>query len=71
MKLGTASAYCDLSASAFLGEVAAARLPAPVLLGKRDHWDRLALDAALNAIAGHEGEPDYRRKLRGRYGQAA
>lgn len=52
MKADTAAAYCDLSRSAFLGEVAAGRLPSPVNLGGRDHWFRPALDKALAAIAG-------------------
>lgn len=52
MKRATAAAYCDLSESAFIGEVAAGRLPAPVDFGGRDHWFRPALDKALAAIAG-------------------
>ena len=52
MKVDTASQYCDLSRSAFLGEVAAGRLPSAVNLGGRDHWFRPALDKSLAAIAG-------------------
>ena len=52
MKRTTAAAYCDLSESAFTGEVAAGRLPSPVTLGGREHWFRPALDRALEAIAG-------------------
>lgn len=52
MKRSTAAAYCDLSESAFIGEVAAGRLPSPVNLGGRDHWFRPALDASLERIAG-------------------
>ena len=52
MKTETAAQYCDLSRSAFVGEVAAGRLPSPVNLGGRDHWFRPALDYALERIAG-------------------
>lgn len=52
MKVDTAAQYCDLSRAAFVGEVAAGRLPSPVNLGGRDHWFRPALDKALAAIAG-------------------
>jgi hypothetical protein len=54
MKRATAAAYCDLSESAFVGEVAAGRLPSPVNLGGRDHWFRPSLDKALAYIAGDE-----------------
>lgn len=67
MKAETASAYCDLSRSAFLGEVAAGRLPSPVNLGGRDHWFRPALDKALAIIAGEAEMPDYRKELQRRY----
>ena len=52
MRQSTAAQYCDLSVSAFAGEVASGRLPSPVNLGGRDHWFRPALDAALARIAG-------------------
>jgi hypothetical protein len=52
MRQATAAQYCDLSPSAFVGEVAAGRLPQPVDLGGRDHWFRPALDRALAYIAG-------------------
>lgn len=55
MKADTAAQYCDLSRSAFLGEVAAGRLPSAVNLGGRDHWFRPALDKALAIIAGEAG----------------
>jgi predicted DNA-binding transcriptional regulator AlpA len=44
MKADTAAQYCDLSRAAFIGEVAAGRLPSPVNLGGREHWFRPALD---------------------------
>ena len=73
MKRATAASYCDLSVSAFEGEVTAGRLPQPVKLGGRDHWCRNALDKALDRITGNaqDNEPDYRRKHREKYGQEA
>lgn len=71
MKRKTAAEYCDLSESAFEREVLRGTLPCAITLGSRDHWDRQALDAALNVLAGVEAEPDYRRKLRERYDDAA
>ena len=68
MKLATAARYCDLSASAFLGEVGSGRLPCPVLLGKRDHWDRLALDRALAILTGEEALPEWEQEFQRRYG---
>jgi hypothetical protein len=68
MKRATAAAYCDLSESAFTGEVAAGRLPSPVNLGGRDHWFRPSLDNALAAIAG-DTVADYEKEFWG--GQAA
>jgi hypothetical protein len=71
MKTDTAARYCDLSRSAFLGEVARGRLPTPVTLGGKDHWHRPALDNALAIIAGQADIPTHRRRLMERYGQAA
>ncbi len=68
MKLVTAARYCDLSAPAFLGEVASGRLPSPVELGKRDHWDRLALDKALAILSGEEALPEGEQEFQRRYG---
>lgn len=72
MKRKTAAEYVDLSEAAFEREVLAGKLPQPILLGGRDHWYREALDRALAHLAGsNEKMPDYRRKLKERYGQAA
>lgn len=68
MKADTAAQYCDLSRSAFLGEVAKARLPSPINLGGRDHWFRPAIDKALAILAGEADVPDYRKELQERYG---
>lgn len=69
MKRKTAALYCDLSEGAFIGEVAAGRLPQPVTLGQRPHWMKPALDAALSRIAGEQGD-DYEAEFWNR-GQAA
>jgi hypothetical protein len=71
MKRKTAAEYCDLSEPAFEREVHEGRLPIGVKVGGREHWDKLALDAAISRLAGAIDEPDYRRKLRERYGEAA
>lgn len=71
MKRKTAAEYCDLSEASFEREVSLGKLPCGIKLGQREHWDRMALDAAISRLSGGDDEPDYRRKLRERYGQAA
>ena len=71
MKRKTAAEYCDLSESAFEGEVLKGRLPAAMRLGNRDHWDKVALDNALTRLSGGGSEPDYRRKHREQYASQA
>ncbi len=71
MKRPTAAAYCDLSVAAFEREIATGRLPAPVVLGGREHWCKNALDRALDQLTGVEQVPDYRKKLMERYGPQA
>jgi hypothetical protein len=60
MTRGRAAHYCDLTEAAFEKEVAAGRLPAPVKLGGKDHWSRVALDECLAALAG-EATADWRK----------
>jgi len=80
MKRATAAEYCDMSVSAFTGEILRGRLPCAVVFGGRDHWHKPALDAALARIAGdspephwerdfwnERPEPEYRRALREKY----
>lgn len=69
MRRRTAALYCDVKAEAFEREVAAGRLPAPVLFGGEEHWSRPALDEALNRLTG-ESKPDWRKKS-GLYNEAA
>lgn len=71
MKRVTAAAYCDLSEAAFEREVIAGRLPGAVHLGGREHWRKEAIDAALARLAGDGDVPEYRRRLREKYGKAA
>lgn len=64
MKKATAAAYVDMSVAAFEREVIAGRFPQPVLVGGRDHWDRRAIEKALDALTGgvkdwREGSPLY------------
>lgn len=60
MTRGRAAHYCDLSEASFEREVAAGRLPHPVKLGGKDHWSRVALDEALERLAG-ESAGDWRK----------
>ncbi len=71
MKRKTVAEYCDLSEPAFEREVIAGRMPAPIMFGGREHWRKDAVDAAIVRLSGEAAQPDYRRKLRERYGQAA
>ena len=52
MKRATAARYCDLSVPAFEREVAAGRIPEPVLFGGSEHWSRIRLDQAVEALHG-------------------
>lgn len=69
MKRATAAAYCDLSEPSFEREVTAGRLPGGVVFGGKLHWNRTAIDAALDRLSG-EALPDWRSKS-GLYGTAA
>jgi len=71
MKRATAAAYLDLSEAAFEREVASGRLPLPVKLGGRDHWNRSAIDEAIDRLNGPTDTPDWRQRARERYGKAA
>ena len=71
MKRKTAAEYCDLSDSAFEGEVLKGRLPAAMKLGNRDHWDKVALDNAITRMTGGGDKPDYLREFEEKYGPKA
>lgn len=60
MKRATAAAYCDLTVPAFEREVAAGRLPQPIMLGGTLHWRQAAIDAALAGLAGEGPANDWR-----------
>jgi len=68
MRRRTAALYCDLKSEAFEREVAAGRLPVPVLLGGDEHWSRPALDTALDRLTG-DTVPNW-RKTSGLYNEA-
>lgn len=68
MKAKTAAEYVDMSEAAFQAEVLSGRLPSPVVLGKRDHWDRMALDRALALLTGEVELPEWEEELNRRYG---
>jgi hypothetical protein len=71
MKRKTAAEYCDMSEAAFEREVISGRLPSGVVFGGREHWRKAALDRALDRLTGDDQMPEYRRKLREKYGKAA
>lgn len=62
LKLKDAAEYCGMTAGAFEGEVLAGRFPRSVLVGKREHWDRRALDKAIDNLVG-EPLSDYHQQL--------
>lgn len=64
MQRASAAAYCELSASDFEREVLAGRLPIPVTLGGKDHWNIVQLDECLDRIAGL-GVDDWRKEQPG------
>jgi hypothetical protein len=47
-----AAEYCGLAPSTFDARVADGSLPPPVFPGRCRVWDRVALDAAMNALSG-------------------
>jgi hypothetical protein len=61
MTRARAAHYCDLSETQFEREVLAGRLPAPVMLGGREHWSRVALDEDLSRIAGESSGGDWKK----------
>ena len=54
-----AAHYCDLTEAGFEREVAAGRLPMPVMLDGKEHWNRARLDEALERL---DGEEDFRKR---------
>ena len=52
MRCTTAASYLDLSVAEFEREVAAGRMPAPIMLGKAEHWVRTAIDERLGDMIG-------------------
>jgi len=50
-----AGAYLSLGSECLRAHVAAGELPAPLTIGRRRLWDRLALDAACDRLRGQPG----------------
>jgi predicted DNA-binding transcriptional regulator AlpA len=73
MKRKTAAEYLDMSEAAFEREVISGRMPPPCKIGGREHWRKDAIDKALDMLTGQREDdvPEYRRRLRERYGKAA
>lgn len=59
----TAASYCDMKPAEFEREVVSGKFPDPVMLGGAERWHRVALDAALERIAGGGGG-DWRTKAK-------
>lgn len=70
LKRKTAAAYCDLSEAAFEREISLGTLPAPIMLGGREHWCRNALDRALDQLTGASNADEWEKEFWNR-GQAA
>lgn len=63
MRRTTAARYLDLTGPEFDHEVAAGKVPTPVLLGKTEHWSRASLDQWMDDLTGAgPGKGDWRRK---------
>jgi len=63
MKRSTAAAYLDISEHALNREVNAGRIPAPFMLGGRDHWRKDAIDVALARLTGEDVLFNYGRRM--------
>lgn len=61
MSKDRAAHYCGLGVTGFDREVAKGELPMPIALGGRELWSKVALDQALERLAG-EGVNDWRGK---------
>jgi predicted DNA-binding transcriptional regulator AlpA len=65
MKRATACAYLDLSPAELEREVAAGRLPHPLMLGNGLHWSRAEIDTYLERLSGAaEAAGDWRKKVK-------
>lgn len=62
MKRATACAYLDISATELEREIAAGRLPHPVLLGKYEHWSQAEIDSFMDKLTGTTDD-DWRMKM--------
>lgn len=61
MRKATAAMYLDITAPELDREVACGRLPAPIMLGKTEHWSRTALDERLAEMVGEGKKRDWRK----------
>jgi hypothetical protein len=60
MQRATAARYCDMAPADFEREVVAQRPPQPVLIGGGERWNKKALDAAIDGLAGIGEEENWR-----------
>lgn len=71
MKRATAASYVDMAPATFDSECALGQLPPPRAIGGKDHWDRDALDKAIDALMGNGDQPEWLKQFEKKYGQAA
>lgn len=65
MKRRTAAAYLDLSIAELEREIAAGRLPQPIMLGNGLHWSRAEIDTCIERMTGgEESTDDWRLKTK-------
>ena len=63
LKLKAAAEYVDMTPGAFEGEVAAGRFPPACIVGGKEHWDRRALDRAIDNLVGEPLNDHHARLL--------
>lgn len=52
MRRSLAAKYLDLGEASFIREVFDGRLPAPFILGGREHWSKAQIDRAIAVLSG-------------------
>lgn len=65
MRRKLAAQYVDLSEAAFEREINAGRLPAPVIMDKKERWLRPSLDKALEHLSNgyKDGMPPWEKEF--------
>lgn len=61
MKRTTVCEYLEISAAALEREIAAGRLPQPIVLGNGEHWSAAEIEAYLGRMTGEAAVDDWRK----------